>query len=102
MRRTHGAGTRNSGWEESTASIVVTEQSVVIHQGDYFWLEITPRSTRECEVARDHDRIQIRAGSGASATSWSFRPPADAEGWAEDVRAVISGTAGAKRRARDG
>lgn len=93
--------TREGTWKESLASIVVTEQRVVIHQDDYFWLEITPRSTGVYEVARDHDRLSLRAGSGASATSWSFRPPDDPAGWAEDVRTVIRGSAGAKRRARD-
>lgn len=102
FRRTHDTGTRDAGWEEDDASIVVTEQSVVIHRGDRFLLEITPRSTGFYEVARDHDRLSVRAGSGKSATSWSFRPPEDAAGWAEAIRAVIRGTAGAKRRdARD-
>jgi len=100
FRRTHDSGSRDAGWEESDASIVVTEQSVVIHQGDHFWLEITPRSTGSYEVARDHDRLSLHAGSGKSATSWSFRPPDDAAGWAEDIRKVIRGTAGAERRER--
>lgn len=101
FRRTHDTGSRDAGWEESTASIVVTEQSVVIHQGDHFWVEITPRSTGFYEVARDHDRLSLRAGSGKSATSWSFRPPDDAAAWAEDIRKVIRGSAGAQRRERD-
>lgn len=98
FRRTHDTGTRDAGWEEDEASIVVTEQSVVIHRGERFLLEITPRSTGFYEVARDHDRLSIRAGSGKSSKSWSFRPPEDAAGWAEAIRAVIRGTAGAKRR----
>ena len=93
--------TRDASWKESDASIVVTEQSVVIHQNDYFWLEITPRSTGTYEVARDHERLSLHTGSGAAATSWSFRPPDDPAGWAEDVRKVIRGTAGAARRSRD-
>ncbi|MCC6847502.1 MAG: hypothetical protein IT294_03300 [Deltaproteobacteria bacterium] len=97
MRRT-----RDAGWEESVASIVVTGQSVVIHQQDHFWLEITPRSTGRYRVARDHDRLSLRAGSGASATRWSFRPPGDAAGWATDIRAVIAGTASVRRRQRNG
>jgi hypothetical protein len=100
IRRTHDAGTRDAGWEESAASIVVTRASVVIHQNDYFWLEITPRSTGGYEVTRDHDRLSLRAGSGKSAKSWSFRPPDDAAAWAEDIRAVIRGTAGEARRRR--
>ena len=90
--------TRAGTWKESTASIVVTAQSIVIHQRDYFWLEITPRSTGAYAVARDHDRLSLRAGRGGSATSWSFRPPEDPAGWAADIRAVTHGTAGAKRR----
>ena len=84
-----------AGVEEN---LVVTEQSVVIHRGDRFLLEITPRSTGVYEVARDHDRLSLRAGSGKSIKSWSVRPPEDAAGWAESIRAVIRGTAGAKRR----
>jgi hypothetical protein len=52
-------------------------------------------------VARDQDRLSLRAGSGKSAARWSFRPPDDATGWAEDIRAVIRGTAGAGRRRRE-
>ncbi len=98
FRYSHDGGTRDAGWEEDDASIVVTKESVVIHRGDRFRLEITPRSTGVYEVARDHDRLRLHAGSGKSAVSWSFRPPDDAPGWAEDIRAVIRGTAGAARR----
>lgn len=100
FRHTHDAGTRDAGWEEDDASIVVTEQSVAIHRGDRFRLEITPRSTGVYEVARDHDRLSLHAGSGKSAESWSFRPPDDAPGWADDIRKVIQGTAGVARRER--
>jgi hypothetical protein len=102
FRQTHDVGTRDAGWEELTASIVVTKESVAIHRGDTFRLEITPRSTRFVEVARDHDRVVIHAGGGKSAVSWSFRPPDDAEGWTRDIRAVINATAGAVRRQRHG
>ena len=98
FRQTHDVGTRDAGWEEVTASIVVTKESVVIHRSDTFRLEITPRSIRFYEVSRDHDRLSLHAGDGKSAVLWSFRPPDDADGWAEDIRAVIKGTAGAKRR----
>lgn len=98
FRRTHDVGTRDSRWEEAYASIVVTHASVLIHSGDRVLLEITPRSTGEYAVARDHDRLSIRAGRGASVRSWSFRPPDDADGWADDIRAVIRGTAGEERR----
>ncbi|MEO6027845.1 MAG: hypothetical protein ABIR79_13350 [Candidatus Binatia bacterium] len=100
IRHTHDGGTRDAGWEEDDASIVVTEQSVVIHRGDRFRLEITPRSTGAYEVARDHDRLSLHTGSGKSAASWSFRPPDDAAGWADDIRKVIRGTVGTERRER--
>ncbi len=100
FRHTHDGGTRDAGWEEDEASIVVTEQSVVIHRGDRFRLEITPRSTGVYEVARDHDRLSLHAGSGKSAASWSFRPPDDPAGWADDIRTVIRGSVGAARRER--
>jgi hypothetical protein len=100
FRYTHDTGSRDAGWEENEASIVVTKDSVVIHRGDRFRLEITPRSTGFYEVARDHDRLRLHAGSGKSAASWSFRPPDDAPGWAADIRAVIASTAGAARRNR--
>jgi len=98
FRYTHDAGTRDAGWEEEDASIVVTKESVVIHQRERFRLEITPRSTGFYEVARDHDRLSVHAGRGKSKVSWSFRPPDDAPGWAEDIRSVIRATAGAARR----
>lgn len=101
FRYTHDGGTREAGWEEDDASIVVTKQSVVIHRSDRFRLEITPRSTGVYEVTRDHDRLALHAGSGKSAVSWSFRPSDDAAGWAKDIRAVIRASAGAARRKKD-
>ena len=52
-------------------------------------VEITPRSTGFYEIHRDYERLSLRAGSGKSAANWSFRPADDAEGWAQDIRAVI-------------
>ena len=98
FRRTHDVGTRDAGWEDMYASIVVTRSSVLLHSGDRVLLEITPRSTGEYEVARDHDRLSLHAGRGGSARSWSFRPPDDPEGWAADIRTVIRATTGEKRR----
>lgn len=100
FRRTHDVGTRDAGWEDMYASIVVTRTSVLIHDGDRVLLEITPRSTGEYDVARDHERLSLHAGRGGSARSWSFRPPDDPEGWADDIRAVIRATAGEERRRR--
>jgi hypothetical protein len=61
FRRTHDLGTRDHGWEEAYAAIVVTHSSVLLHSGDRVLLEITPRSTGEYDVARDHERIRERA-----------------------------------------
>ncbi len=89
FRRTRPAGQRDSGWDEKRASIIVTRESVFLHVNGKPQVEITPRSTGFYEVRRDHDRISLRAGSGKSALSWSFRPPDDADAWAMDIRAVI-------------
>ena len=89
FRYTHGTPSYRSGWEEKRASIVVTRQTILIHQNDRGLIEITPRSRGSYRVNRDHDRLIIHAGSGGSLRSWSFRPPDDAEGWAKDIRGVI-------------
>ncbi|MGH7525671.1 MAG: hypothetical protein ACREMX_03100 [Gemmatimonadales bacterium] len=89
FRFTHGSGTRDAGWEDRTASIVVTRERVYIHKNEKVGLELTPRTRRYVQVRRDGQRIRITAGAGRSAESWSFVPPADATGWARDIRAVI-------------
>jgi hypothetical protein len=89
FRRTTTPGQRDSTWEDKTASIIVTAQSVFLHVNGKSLVEITPRSTGFYEVHRDHDRISLHAGGGTSAASWSFRPPDNAESWADDIRAVI-------------
>ncbi len=92
FRYTHDAGRRDAGWEDRKASIIVTKQSVLIHKNEKLGLEITPRTRRFVQVRRDGDRGRIRAGGGRSAESWSFVPPEDAGGWAEDIRAAVKGT----------
>ena len=96
----HDLGTSRSGREDRSASVVVTPQTILVHENERALLEITPRSTGEYHVSRDHDRISLAAGSGRSRRSWSFRPPEDTEGWTRDMRAVIHGTAGAERPRR--
>ena len=98
FRYTHDAGRRDAGWEDRKASIIVTKQSVIIHKNEKLGLEINPRTRRFVQVRRDGDRVRISAGGGGSAESWSFVPPEDAAGWAEDVRAVVKGGAGDKNR----
>lgn len=92
FRRTRGAGGRDARWQDRTASIVVTHQTVLIHQNGYVELLIEPTSRRALEVHRDGDRVRINAGSGGSAEVWSFAPPDDAEAWAQAIRAVIQGS----------
>ncbi len=89
FRRTHLAGKQDGSWDEQQASILVTSSSVFLHVNGKPLVEITPRSTGMYEVHRDKDRISLRAGSGKSALSWSFRPPADADNWTTAIRAVI-------------
>ena len=89
FRRTQVGDKRDSGWDEKRASIIVTNESVFLHVNGKPLVEITPRSTGFSDVHRDHDRLTLRAGGGKSALSWSFRPPAEADKWATDMRAVI-------------
>jgi len=89
FRRTFLAGDGDGSWNEKRASIVVTPESVFLHVNGKSLVEITPRSTGVFEIRRDHDRVSLRAGSGKSAASWSFRPPDDADGWAVDIRSLI-------------
>lgn len=89
FRRTHLAGDQDGSWDEKQASIIVTGASVFLHENGKPLVEITPRSTGVYEVHRDKDRISLRAGSGKSALSWSFRPPGEADKWTTAIRAVI-------------
>jgi len=89
FRYTHDAGRRDAGWEDRRASIIVTKQSVIIHKNEKLGLEITSRTRRYVAVRRDGNRVRISAGGGGSAESWSFVPPDDPAGWAQDIRAVI-------------
>jgi hypothetical protein len=96
FRFTHDAGTRESGWEERIASIVVTDSTVLIYKNEKIGIEITPASRRDYEVHRDGDRVRISAGSGKSRETWSFTPPDNADGWTTAIRAVIKSSAGAR------
>ncbi|HEX8490635.1 MAG TPA: hypothetical protein VF626_06425 [Chthoniobacterales bacterium] len=89
FRRTHVAGDEEGSWDKKRASIIVTSTSVFLHENGKPLVEITPRSTGVYEVHREKDRISLRAGSGKSALSWSFRPPDDADKWTIAIRSVI-------------
>lgn len=83
---------RSSGsnrWEDRAASIIVTRQRVYIHKNAKVGLDLGDASRRKNEVHREGDRVIIASGSGQSRVSWSFRPPADAEGWVQAIRSVI-------------
>ena len=92
FRYTHDTGRRDAGWEDRKASILVTRQSVIIHKNEKLGIELTPRTRRFVQVRRDGNRVRISAGGGKSVESWSFVPPDDPAGWAEDIRAVIRGS----------
>lgn len=95
FRHTRGAGAR---WDDRRASIVVTGATVLIHRNGEVEFLFAPRSRRRCEVHRDQARVRISAGSGASAEVWSFEPPEDPEGWTEDIRRTLRGTAATPER----
>ncbi len=98
FRYTHDVGRRGSGWENRRASIIVTRQSLLIHKNEKVGLQISPASRRYADVARDGDRVRIRAGSGRSEEVWSFQPESDAPGWTEAIRAVIRNSNSAVNR----
>ena len=89
FRFTHDVGRRSTSWENRRASIIVSSKSLLIHKNEKIGLEITPLSRRYVDVARDGNRVRIRAGSGQAEEMWSFQPPSDAEGWTEAIRTVI-------------
>jgi hypothetical protein len=92
FRWTQGAGRRGGTWEDRTASIVVTRRSVLVHKNEKIGIEIAPERRRRFEVHRDGQRVRITAGSGSTAETWSFPAPDDADGWTQDIRAVIRGS----------
>jgi hypothetical protein len=93
FRYTEAPGRSRSHWEDRKASIVVTPATILIHKNAKIGLEITPRTLRAVAIERDGMRLRLRAGSGRAEELWSFQPPdGDAEGWARDLRAVVSQT----------
>ncbi len=96
---TRDSGSRREERRESrVASIVVTRKSVLIHKNEKVGIEITERS-RRFDVHRRGARVLIHAGTGRSGEVWSFEPPADADGWTRDIRAVIrDGSGGTSSR----
>lgn len=89
FRYTDHPGRRDARWEDRLASIVVTGASMLVHKNEKVGVEITPRSRRWAEVERSGNRVRIRVGRGRTEELWSFVPPDDPAGWAEDIRAAI-------------
>src|SRR5262245_45990323 len=89
FRYTDHPGRRDARWEDRLASIVVTGATVLVHKNEKVGVEITPRTRRWAAVERSGNRVRIRVGQGRSEELWSFVPPDDPSGWADDIRAVI-------------
>ena len=96
FRHTRHGGAR---WEDRRASIVVTHGTLLIHRNGEVEFLLEGHSRRNCEVHRDHTRVRISAGSGASAEAWSFEPPDDPEGWTTDIRGTLRAIRSAAGRA---
>jgi hypothetical protein len=89
FRYTDHPGRRDARWEDRLASIVVTGATVLVHKNEKVGVEITPRTRRWAAVERSGPRVRIRIGQGRTEALWSFVPPDDPSGWADDIRAVI-------------
>jgi hypothetical protein len=89
FRYTDHPGRRDARWEDRLASIVVTGATVLVHKNEKVGVEITPDTRRRAAVERSGSRVRIRVGQGRTEELWSFVPPDDPSGWADDIRAVI-------------
>ena len=89
FRYTDHPGRRDARWEDRLASIVVTGATVLVHKNEKVGVEITPDTRRRAAVERSGSRVRIRVGQGRTEELWSFVPPDDPSGWADDFRAVI-------------
>jgi hypothetical protein len=98
FRYTDHPGRRDARWEDRLASIVVTGATVLVHKNEKVGVEITPRSRRSAQVERSGNRVRIRVGQGRTEELWSFVPPDDPAGWADDIRAVVRRAAGGANR----
>jgi hypothetical protein len=89
FRYTDRPGRRDARWEDRLASIVVTGATVLVHKNEKVGVEITPRTRRWAAVERSGSRLRIRLGRGRTEELWSFVPPDDPSGWADDIRSVL-------------
>ena len=98
FRHSQDLGRRDARYRDRRASIVVTTQTVLIHERGYVDLLIEPTSRRWLEVHREATRVRINAGSGKSTEVWSFTPPGDAAAWTTAIRDVIRASASVANR----
>jgi len=98
FRHSEDMGRRDQRWRDRIASIVVTQESVLIHENGYVDFLIQPTTRRWVEVHRDRDRVRINAGTRGNTEVWSFQPPGDADAWATAIRGVIRASRSAANR----
>lgn len=98
FRHSQDVGRRDARHRDRRASIVVTRQTVLIHERGSVDFLIEPASRRWVEVHRDGDRVRINAGTGGSTEVWSFVPPGDAAPWVRAIRDVVRASASVANR----
>lgn len=98
FRHSQDVGRRDARHRDRRASIVVTRQTVLIHERGYVDFLIEPTSRRWVEVHRDGGRVRINAGTGGNTEVWSFLPPDDVEPWVRAIRDVIRASASVANR----
>ena len=98
FRHSQDVGRRDARHRDRRASIVVTTQTILIHERGYVDFLVEPTSRRWVEVHRDGDRVRITAGTGRNTEVWSFAPPDDAARWGRAIRDVIRASASTANR----
>jgi hypothetical protein len=98
FRHSQDVGRREASYRDRRASIVVTTQTILIHERGYVDFLVGPTSRRWVEVHRDGERVRINAGTGGNTEVWSFVPPGDAASWVRAIRDVIRASASAANR----
>ena len=88
VRHTREAGRWDHSYKDRLASVLVTRETILIHQGDRVLLEVDSKTRRDITVTRQGGRIRIRAVGQRLTEIFSFEPREDAAGWAGDLRKV--------------
>jgi len=89
LRHTREAGRWDNSYKDRLASVLVTHQTILVHQNERVLLEVTARTRRGIVVTRQGGRIRIRAVGQRVTEIFSFEPKEDAAGWAADLRKVV-------------